>query len=107
MSFIPTNTHASAEFVRLLRTRQGALTEEDKEYVIGLYTAAGLDRARVEAWLKFTMDRMPTLPSTEPQVPRRPASEPATLAPPPAIVPASSTTPNDLVKMLASKLPSL
>ncbi len=50
---------ASNEFLRLLRERQGALTELDIKAITGMYVAAGMDKAKVEQWLQYTIARMP------------------------------------------------
>ena len=90
---------ASAEFVRLLRERNGVLTSMDKQYVIGLYVTRGVDQARVEAWLEYTLNRMPrnkfearSVPNVEmPEVPELPD----------LVMPSHS----GVIAMLASKLP--
>lgn len=93
------NQHAAAEFVRLMRERRGVLDAADKQYIVDLYMrSTNMDRSRVEQWLTYTLERMPsgsletrTAPIMDPPIIELPTF--------------NAPNPNEVVAALASRLP--
>jgi hypothetical protein len=90
---------ASAEFVRLLRERQGNLSAEDRESVVVLYMQAGMERVKVEQWLDYTLARMPAVQNVV-AVRSAPVVSLPALEMPPIQLP----DPNSLMQSVTSKL---